>query len=63
MNEHHYHAVIWIDHREARVFHFGATDVERLVLRPDNPTRPIHHEAKLDREWARLPSSPSSSLV
>jgi hypothetical protein len=37
--------------------------VERLVLRPDNPTRPIHHEAKLDREWARLPSSPSSSLV
>jgi hypothetical protein len=45
MNEHHYHAVIWIDHREARVFHFGATDVERLVLRPDNPTRHIHHKA------------------
>jgi hypothetical protein len=20
---HHYHAVVWIDHREARVFHFG----------------------------------------
>jgi stalled ribosome rescue protein Dom34 len=45
MNEHHYHAVIWIDHREARVFHFGATDVERLVLHPDNPTRHIHHKA------------------
>jgi hypothetical protein len=27
MNQPHYHAVIWIDHREARVFHFGATDV------------------------------------
>jgi hypothetical protein len=45
MNEHHYHAVIWIDHREARVFHFGSTDVERLVLHPDNPTRHIHHKA------------------
>jgi stalled ribosome rescue protein Dom34 len=45
MNEHHYHAVIWIDHREARVFHFGATDVERLVLHPDNPRRHIHHKA------------------
>jgi hypothetical protein len=45
MSEHHYHAVVWIDHREARVFHFSATDVERLVLRPDDPTRHIHHKA------------------
>lgn len=41
----HYHAIVWIDHREARVFHFNATDVERLVLRPHNPTRHIHHKA------------------
>ena len=45
MAPHHYHAVIWIDHREARVFHFNPTDVERLVLHPDNPTRRIHHKA------------------
>ncbi len=45
MSEHHYHAVIWIDHREARVFHFGASDVERLVLHPDHPTKHIHHKA------------------
>jgi stalled ribosome rescue protein Dom34 len=45
MTQHHYHAVIWIDHREARVFHFNPTDVETLVLRPDNPTRHIHHKA------------------
>ncbi len=45
MNEHHYHAVIWIDHREARVFHFSPMDVERLVLHPDNPTKHIHHKA------------------
>ena len=45
MAEQHYHAVIWIDHREARVFHFSPTDVEKLVLHPDNPTRHIHHKA------------------
>jgi stalled ribosome rescue protein Dom34 len=45
MAEHHYHAAIWIDHREARVFHFSPTDVETLVLHPDNPTRHIHHKA------------------
>ena len=45
MSTHHYHAVIWIDHHEARVFHFNPTDVERLVLHPDRPTRHIHHKA------------------
>ena len=45
MSIHHYHAVIWIDHREARVFHFSPTDVERLVLHPDHPTRHLHHKA------------------
>jgi stalled ribosome rescue protein Dom34 len=41
----HFHAVIWIDHHEARVFHFGPTDVDQLVLHPENPTRHIHHKA------------------
>src|ERR1700722_6915849 len=45
VTEHHYHAAIWIDHREARVFHFSPTAVETLVLHPDNPTRHIHHKA------------------
>jgi hypothetical protein len=44
MND-YYHAVVWIDHHEARVFHFGRTDVDRLVLHPDNPTVHIHHKA------------------
>jgi stalled ribosome rescue protein Dom34 len=43
MNQHHYHAVVWIDHHEARVFHFSPTDVQ--VLHPDHPTRHIHHKA------------------
>lgn len=41
----HYHAIVWIDHREALVFHFGPTEVDRLVLHPHNPTRHIHHKA------------------
>ncbi len=45
MTEHHYHAVIWIDHREARVFHFSPTEVEKLILHPDKPTKHIHHKA------------------
>jgi stalled ribosome rescue protein Dom34 len=45
MSPHHFHAVVWIDHREARVFHFSPTEVETLVLRPDHPTKHIHHKA------------------
>jgi stalled ribosome rescue protein Dom34 len=41
----HFHAVIWIDHHEARIFHFNATDVDHVVLQPDNPTMHIHHKS------------------
>jgi stalled ribosome rescue protein Dom34 len=45
MSQHHFHAVVWIDHREARVFHFSPTDVDKLVIHPDHPTKHIHHKA------------------
>lgn len=41
----HYHAVIWMDHREARVFEFNAEDVEATTVHPDNPARHLHHKA------------------
>ena len=41
----HYHAIVWIDHHEARVFHFNREEVDKLVLHPHNPTRHIHHKA------------------
>jgi hypothetical protein len=41
----HFHAVVWIDHHEARVFHFNADDAERAVVHPEHPTRHIHHKA------------------
>ncbi len=41
----HFHAVVWIDHHEARIFHFNVSEIDRLVLHPHNPTRHIHHKA------------------
>jgi len=41
----HYHAIIWIDHHEARIFHFGRLDADRLVLHPHDPKSHIHHKA------------------
>ena len=41
----HYHAVVWIDHHEARVFHFNKTDVDQQTIHPDNPAVHIHHMA------------------
>ena len=41
----HYHAVVWIDHREARVFHFNPADAEKLVIHPDHPAKHLHHKA------------------
>lgn len=41
----HFHAVVWIDHREARVFHFNASEMDSLVLHPEHPTHHLHHKA------------------
>ena len=40
-----HHAVVWIDHHKANIFHFNHEDVEKLVLHPDNPTVHIHHKS------------------
>jgi stalled ribosome rescue protein Dom34 len=41
----HYHALVWIDHREAKVFHFNATEVDRATVRSTHPDQHIHHKA------------------
>ena len=33
----HYHAVVWIDHKEAHVMHISPDDVESSVVRPAKP--------------------------
>ena len=41
----HFHAVVWIDHRQARIIHFNADKVDETVVRPHNPARQVHHKA------------------
>lgn len=41
----YYHAVVWIDHHQAKVFHFGREGAEKLVIHPDKPSRQVHHKA------------------
>jgi hypothetical protein len=43
--QHHFHAVVWIDHSQARVFHLGLSGLDEVVLHPQLPTRHIHHKA------------------
>jgi hypothetical protein len=41
----HYHAVLWIDHHEARIIHFNADDSDTERVRPDKPPRHLHVKA------------------
>ncbi len=57
----HYHALIWIDHREAKVFQFDATDADREVIASTHPQQHLHHKANsgdsghtpIDKEFLR----------
>jgi stalled ribosome rescue protein Dom34 len=43
---HHFHAIIWLDHREAKIYEFNADGMERFVIRADSEaTHHIHHKA------------------
>jgi hypothetical protein len=41
----HFHALVWIDHSEAKVFQFNATDVDSTTVRSEHPHQHIHHKA------------------
>src|SRR5579863_6340052 len=41
----HYHAVLWIDHHEARIIHFNADEAEEKLVHPAHPPRPLHVKA------------------
>ncbi len=41
----HSHAIVWMDSKEAHVFHFGPEDVEKERIRSHNPFRKVHHKA------------------
>lgn len=41
----HSHAIVWMDSKEARIFHFNATDVDTERFRAHNEFRQVHHKA------------------
>ncbi len=38
----HYHALVWLDHKEAHVMHIRPDDVEKSVVHPTNPHVHVH---------------------
>lgn len=41
----HYHALIWLDHRVAKIFHFNDDDSERTIVDSTHPDQHLHHKA------------------
>jgi hypothetical protein len=41
----HFHAVVWIDHRRARVFHFNVEEADKTVIR-DHVVRDLHPQVR-----------------
>jgi stalled ribosome rescue protein Dom34 len=41
----HAHAIVWMDAKEAHVFHFGADDIEKERIKAHSPFRKVHHKA------------------
>ena len=44
----HYHAVVWIDHREAKVFHFNAAEFDKATVNAPHHSRHKNHVADFD---------------
>jgi stalled ribosome rescue protein Dom34 len=41
----HYHAIVWIDHKQARVFHFNVEEADKTVVK-DHVVRDLHSREK-----------------
>ena len=41
----HFHAIVWIDHSQAKVFHVGRSGSDEAILHPHLPTKHLHHKA------------------
>jgi hypothetical protein len=41
----YYHAVVWVDHHEAKIFHFSADDFDAARIRSLQPHQHLHHKA------------------
>lgn len=42
---HHAHAIVWIDHRVAKIFEFNWEDADKKIVRHWHAAKQIHHKA------------------
>jgi stalled ribosome rescue protein Dom34 len=45
MSNTHFHALVWIDHREAKIFHFNDEDSQRTSVLSHRQNVHVHHKA------------------
>jgi len=45
MSSPYFHAMVWIDHREAKVFHFDAEHADTVVVHNSHAHQNLHHKA------------------
>ena len=41
----HFHAIVWIDHSQAKIFHIGLSGENEVIVHPHMPTKHLHHKA------------------
>jgi hypothetical protein len=41
----HYHALVWIDHQQAKIFHFATDGVDLERVTATHPHQHLHHKA------------------
>jgi stalled ribosome rescue protein Dom34 len=41
----HFHTVVWIDHREAKILNFNADQYDAQTVRSTHPDQHLHHKA------------------
>lgn len=61
----HFHAVVWIDHKEARVFHFNADQSDKLTLRAHHASNKHngHEDERFLHEVAQAVADAGEILV
>lgn len=47
----HFHAVVWLDHHEARVLDFNDDDRHEETVRPRHPVKHLHTKAGSRSSW------------
>jgi stalled ribosome rescue protein Dom34 len=41
----HFHAVVWVDHSQAKIFQVGLSGTDGVILHPHSAEKHIHHKA------------------